>query len=263
VNVAILTSRSLRHHFFVNTLAEEHNVVGMVREVKRDLVKESKGDQPTIMEEHLAERNEAESRYFGDHAEPRCPDLLDVNVGETNSPEVFAFLRGRNPDAVLLFGTSIIKPPILSHFEGRIINMHLGLSPYYRGAATNFWPLVNREPECVGATIHHAILKVDGGAILNQMRPIFAADDRAHDIGCKAIIAGARGFIRTLATAGDGDFPPGRPQSPGEGLLFRRRDFSAESVVTMRRNFDTGMISEYLEKRVTRDAGYPLVELGD
>ncbi len=265
MKVAILTSRSLRHHFFVNTLAAEHSLVAVVREVKRDLVKESKGDQLTVMKEHLAERGEAESRYFGDHSEPRCADLLDVEVGESNSTEVFAFLRDRDPDAVLLFGTSIIKPPILSHFEGRIINMHLGLSPYYRGAATNFWPLVNREPECVGATIHQAILEVDAGAVLNQVRPEFARDDLAHDIGCKAVIAGTRSFVQALAVAGGSDFPPSRPQSPGEslgeGLLFRRRDFSAESVLKLRRNFDTGMIPEYLEKRASRDAAFPLVEL--
>lgn len=261
MNIAILTSRSLRHHFFVNTFAAEHDLVGVVREVKRNLVKKPKGGQPTTMEEHLAERDEAESRYFGDHTEPRCADLLDVDVGESNAPEVFTFLRDRDPDAVLLFGTSIIRTPILSHFEGRIINMHLGLSPYYRGAATNFWPLVNREPECIGATIHHAILKVDAGAILNQVRPVLAADDRAHDVGCKAIIAGTRGFVRTLATTDDGGFPSGRPQSPGEGLLFRRRDFSAESVATIRRNFDTGMIPEYLENRAARNANYRLVEL--
>ena len=139
--------------------------------------------------------------------------------------------------------------------------MHLGLSPYYRGAATNFWPLVNREPECVGATIHQAILEVDAGAVLNQVRPELALDDRAHDIGCKAIIAGARAFVQTLAAAGAGDFPPSRPQLSGEGLLFRRRDFSAESVVKLRRNFDTGMIPEYLEKRASRDAAFPLAEL--
>ena len=147
--------------------------------------------------------------------------------------------------------------------------MHLGLSPYYRGAATNFWPLVNREPECVGATIHQAILEVDAGAVLSQVRPELGPDDRAHDIGCKAIIAGARAFVQTLAAAGAGDFPPSRPQSSGassgassgEALLFRRRDFSAESVLKLRRNFDTGMIPEYLEKRASRNAAFPLVEL--
>ena len=45
------------------------------------------------------------------------------------------------PDVVLVFGTGLLKAPLIGAFPGRIINIHLGLSPYYRGAGTNFWPL--------------------------------------------------------------------------------------------------------------------------
>ena len=68
--------------------------------------------------------------------------------------------------------------------------MHLGLSPYYRGSGTNFWPLVDRLPECVGVTIHLAIPSVDAGPILTQVRPDIEPTDRAHEIGSRAIIAG-------------------------------------------------------------------------
>jgi hypothetical protein len=262
LKLAILTSRSLRHCFFVNTIARYHEVMGVVREVKRDLVLESKGDEPRVLTEHLAERDDAERRYFANDLEPACSDVLDVGVGGSNSPLVHDFLVARDLDAVLLFGTSIIRPPILDRFEGRIINMHLGLSPYYRGTATNFWPLVRGEPECVGATIHHAISKVDAGALLNQRRPELVASDRAHDIGCKAIIAGVDGLLAVLRASEPRGFDRGRPQPPGEGVVFRRRDFSAEAVRRLRANLDRGMIPAYLEKKAERDARYPLVTLG-
>ena len=232
----------------------------MVREVKRDLVRESKGDRPTVMAEHLRERDEAEARYFGDHRELDHPSVLDVGVGESNAPETHAFLEKLSPDVVLLFGTSIIEPPILSDYEGRILNMHLGLSPYYRGAATNFWPLVRGEPECVGVTVHHAILKVDAGAILHQVRPELAPDDGPHDVGCKAIVAGARAVVSTLERFRQAP-SQGAPQERGRGLLFRRRDFSAEAVEQMRANFRAGMLPRYLASKAERDAAHPLVEL--
>ena len=261
MKIAILTSNGLRHHYFVNMVAAEHEVVGVVTAVKRDLVLESKGDEPTVMAEHLRARGEVEQRYFAEHPAARCDNVMKVGVGEANLPAVYEFLQGLDPEVVLLFGTNIIRPPILTHFEGRLINMHLGLSPYYRGAATNFWPLVNNQPECVGATIHHAILKVDAGAILNQVRPDMAVEDQAHDLGCKAIIAGTRGFLRVLSAGGP--IPPGATQPKGEGLLFRRRDFSAEAVRRMLENFRNKMIPAYLEKKSERDAQYPLVELAD
>jgi hypothetical protein len=262
LKLAILTSMSLRHCCFVNTIARYHGVAGVVREVKRDLVAESKGGQLDLLIEHLEERDEAERRYFAEHLEPACSDVLDVGVGGGNSPRVYDFLVAHDPDAVLLFGTSIIEPPVLNRFEGRIINMHLGLSPYYRGAATNFWPLVNGEPECVGATIHHATPKVDAGAVLNQTRPPLVGTDRAHDIGCKAIIAGVEALLAVLRASEQRGFDPGRPQPPGQGLVFRRRDFSAEAVARLRANLEAGMVPAYLEKKAERDARYPLVTLG-
>ena len=33
-----------------------------------------------------------------------------------------------------------------------MINVHLGLSPYYKGSATNFWPFVNNELQFLGVT---------------------------------------------------------------------------------------------------------------
>ena len=64
-------------------------------------------------------------------------------------------MKACTPDVVLVCGTGILREELINLFPGHIINIHLGLSPYYRGAGTNFWPLVNREPEYLGATIHY------------------------------------------------------------------------------------------------------------
>ncbi len=118
MKIAILTSNSLRHHYFVNMVAAEHEVVGVVTAVKRDLVLESKGDEPTVMAKHLRARGEAEQRYFAEHPEARCDSVMTVGVGEANLPAVYQFLQRLDPEVVLLFGTNIIRPPILTHFEG-------------------------------------------------------------------------------------------------------------------------------------------------
>jgi methionyl-tRNA formyltransferase len=263
LKLAVLTSRSLRHHFYLDALARRHELAAVVREAKRDLVRASAGDASAVMRAHLAERDDAERRYFGAHEKPAGERVLDVAPGEANAPEVFALLRECDPELVLIFGTSIIEPPILSHYEGRIVNLHLGLSPYYRGAASNFWPLVNAEPECVGATIHHAIRKVDAGALLHQVRPELAVADGAHDVGCKAVMAGVVGVVALLACAERAALPAGRSQMPGEGAVYRRRDFSADAVRRLHANLDAGMIADYLAAKTERDAKRPVVELAE
>ena len=101
---------------------------------------------------------------------------------------------------MLVFGTSLLKQPIIDMFPGRIINIHLGLSPYYRGAGTNFWPLVNGEPEYCGATIHFLDAGVDTGPIIAHVRPTLRSEDGPHDIGNKTIVAAAEA-LATIALA--------------------------------------------------------------
>lgn len=180
--------------------------------------------------------------------------------GTVNEAPTFEFVSAARPDAVLLFGSSIVKAPLLDHFANRTLNMHLGLSPYYRGGATNFWPLVNGQPECVGTTLHYATLKVDAGPILHQVRPNASPSDGSHDLGCKAVIAGAIGMLDVLRAFANGR-AQGVIQDVTRGRVYRRRDFTPDAVETMRANFDAGMMPAYLGAKPSRDAAFPLVTL--
>ena len=53
-------------------------------------------------------------------------------------------------------------------FSRKFLNVHLGLSPYYRGSGTNVWPLINTEPDMVGATLC-IDAGIDNGEIIHQI----------------------------------------------------------------------------------------------
>ena len=55
------------------------------------------------------------------------------------------------------------------------------MSPYYE-AWRNYWPLVNNEPECVGATFMKIDGGIDTGPILHQIRANFKIKDNIHMI---------------------------------------------------------------------------------
>ena len=163
------------------------------------------------------------------------------------------------PDVVLVFGTSLLKQPLIDQFPGRIINLHLGLSPYYRGAGTNFWPLVNGEPEFCGATIHMLDEGVDTGPVIAHVRPAIAAGDGPHDIGNKTIVAAADALAGAAEALVDGRLAP-VPQGPG-GRVYKRSDFSADAVRRLYTNFARGMVPDYLAQRAQRDAALSLVHM--
>jgi methionyl-tRNA formyltransferase len=261
VRVVLLTGNELRHRYAAASLARAVDLAGVVSEAKispRQDADALPAEDRAVIEQHLSERDEVERRLLGDAAFPHAP-LLSVDRGAINGPDVASWLDRLEPDLLVLFGTSIVGERLLSRFAERVVNVHLGLSPYYRGSGTNFWPLVRREPELVGATIHLAVTKVDAGAILAQVRPRVEPSDRAHELGTRTIIQAFGVLPSLLAMYVRRELEP-REQQQARGELFRRADFGATAVKHLWHQLETGMIPEYVHDRARRCAAYPIVE---
>lgn len=261
IKLIIFTSLSKRHKYFCNQLSQNFQILGIVNEKKKsnDIMVEQDKD----ISEHFNYLKIKEDYYFGDYHNFPLPEesILTLEHGQSSDIGVFEWVKEKKPDYIILFGSSIIKDPILSYFNGKIINMHLGLSPYYRGSGTNFWPLVNSEPECVGATIHLAVLKVDAGGILAQIRPEdIRPDDTSYDIGCKAIIAGTKKMCECIEKYHNKEIYP-IEQDLSVGRVYKRRDFNINALKTMQANFDCGMLTEYLKNKFVRDSKFPIIEI--
>lgn len=256
--IVLMTGDRLRHQHVANRLAERFDVRGVVLEHVFEPPLPDDASARAVLERHFAERDRAEGRFFGRETALAVEEARQLRIakGEANSPRVAEWVQERRPDYLVLFGSGIIGAALLHAFDGRCFNLHLGLSPYYRGSATNFWPLVNREPELVGATVHVATRAIDGGPILRQARPMIERGDRNHEIGCKAIIAGATALVEGLEALHQG--VPAVPQQ-GDGRLCKRADFTPAAVETMWRQFETGMIEEYLAQP-DRARRYPIIE---
>ncbi len=261
IRVVIVTANALRHHYVANRLIENFDVVGIVSEVKRSLNTGNTVQENEIINAHSRERDTKEREYFGKDANFNLSEatIKRVPYGGANSPEVFNWIKELKPDFIALYGTSLIKDPLLSAFENKIINIHLGLSPYYRGSSTGFWPLVFNEPECVGATIHIATSKVDAGSILSQVRPTMIEKDCSHDVGNKTIISAVATLIKCVPPYLERKINP-QPQRLDIGKVFKKKDFNANAVLKMKENFNNGMIRDYLVNKINRDSLYPIVK---
>lgn len=257
----VVTANALRHHYVANRLIENFNVLGIVSEVKRSLNAGVTAKENEIIDFHSRERDIKEQEYFGKDIKFNLAESAIKNVPYegANSPEIFKWIKELNPEFIALYGTSLIKDPLLSAYENKIINIHLGLSPYYRGSSTGFWPLVLNEPECIGATIHLATSKVDAGSILSQVRPEMVLGDGSHDIGNKMIIAATSNLIKCIPAYAKGLIKP-QPQRLDIGKVYKKKDFNADAVLKMKENFKNGMIDDYIAHKLERDAKYPIIQ---
>jgi folate-dependent phosphoribosylglycinamide formyltransferase PurN len=260
VRAIVLTSTMRRHQYVANRIASEIDVAGVWQEEKsfEPMKYADSASDEAIIARHFAARDASEDAYFAGHEEVRAPSRRLRPGGCNDASEVDA-MRALAPDVVLVFGTGLLKQPLIDTFPGRILNIHLGLSPYYRGAGTNFWPLVNGEPEYCGATIHFLDIGVDTGPILAHVRPDIRQGDGPHCIGNKTIVAAADMLV--AAAKAHVHAPLEGVAQVGDGRIYKRKDFSAAAVERLYANFANGMIDDYLRDRAARDARLSLVTL--
>lgn len=256
MRIGILTSVECRHRHFVQAIRPHADVVAVGYEQTGYSPADTRSYDLTpaeerIVAEHFAERTRTEHAFFGDPppvTDGRHCRVLHIPPGQLNTQQTLAFLRQAEVEAVLIYGTNLIKTPLLEAFAGRMINLHLGLSPYYRGTATNFYPLLNDEPEYVGATVHLIDPGIDSGAIIRHARPEIRPDDRPHTIGCKAISAGIDAIVRTLTDLEAGTLKASPQWRPERARLYLRKHYHPRQVVQLARMVDEGLIPRYVAR---------------
>ncbi|MCW3106788.1 MAG: formyltransferase [Segetibacter sp.] len=260
--VVILTGNELRHQYFRKKIALKSGikVLKTYCESAENLIEKGAMQVSSIQRErHLLSRAQSEKDFFEAFTNT-VEDLSNaavINRGEINDI-CFEEITALNPDLVIVYGASILQEPLLSAFSKRILNVHLGLSPYYRGAATNFWPLVDRNPACVGATFMYIDAGIDTGEIIHQVRASYNFFDTPSTIGNRLIKDMTEVFAEIIIKY-DSLIKPGVPAYSNFRKFFKKRDFTENSVEQLYLNFREGMIEAYLDKLDEHNGLFPIV----
>ena len=179
---------------------------------------------------HFADRYEAEQKYFGE-PDLDCPTELVPNIN----------VEFPKADQYIVFGCGLIKKPI------RAINLHLGLSPRYRGAATLFWPFYFLEPQFAGVTFHYIVDEPDAGDIIHQCRPTLEVGDGIHDVACKAVLKATEDALELFETNG---WLSRCQKSTGKNFLAS--DFQPQHLRMIYDVYDNDIVDHYLAGRLSQ-----------
>ena len=263
MRVALFTSNHLRHK---HVAAQVNNVLDLqliVSEEKNVAIKKvSENDELGLLEQHFKDRDHSEKEFFGEYiAFPKKPTVIKKEFGKINSQETLDLLKTYQIDYILLFGTSIIKPIILDAFPERVLNLHLGLSPYYKGSGTNFFPIANNEFECLGATIHVAIKKVDAGAILHQVRlKEFSEKDSVHSLGNRVIEKAGRIYPLVVKQYMEGKINGVAQNKIDDVKEYRIKDFTLSQLQKAKSVLENNGIPKFLVHKEEKWKAKPIVE---
>jgi len=231
MKIAVFTSNQPRHIALVEALAEIADEVIAVIEAGSALAGRiaSPNDPPTVFKNYFAKMFAAEDQVFGQpRFLPTNVQVLALGKGELNDIAQDALRPALDADHQIVFGASYIKGELCDRLvSAGAINLHIGISPFYRGAACNFWALHDRRPELVGATIHMLSKGLDSGDMLFHAVPE-KKDTEPFLLGMKAVEAGQNALIRAIA---DGTILslPRVPQDRSQELHYARNaDFTEE-----------------------------------
>lgn len=96
-------------------------------------------------------------------------DVKKVKIVTLNSLELFDLIGRENPDYIVLAGASILKLNYVpDSFKTKILNIHLGITPAFRGVYGGFWSIYSGRSDLFGTTLHFVDAGIDTGKIIGQ-----------------------------------------------------------------------------------------------
>lgn len=168
MNITLITSDQIRHNYLVNLLSNIATKLNVIQEKKTFFSNQNKISN--LMKNYFLKVDDAQKKVFGNTAidkKNKNIKLLSLENNELEKCSLNSLSDFLNSDIFIVFGSSFIKKDLVNFLiDHKALNIHLGISPYYRGTDCNFWALFDNNPHLVGATIHLLSKGLDSGPIL-------------------------------------------------------------------------------------------------
>jgi len=172
MKITLFTSNKNRHNYLVNLLSEVSDELYVIQECDTIFPGIIPGHYQAspIMKKYFENVNNAQSQLFGNsfvNNKKKNIKILPMILGDLNQCSMKLLSDFLKSDVYIIFGSSYIKGELADFLvKQKAINIHAGVSPYYRGTDCNFWALYDNNPHFVGATIHLLSKGLDSGPML-------------------------------------------------------------------------------------------------
>ncbi len=170
MKITLFTSSDVRHNYLINLLAKSCEKLMVVQEYKSSKFKNQRFNISKITQDYFNQVNDAQFKIFGEERNIKSSKNLNIISipNKTLNNLSLSFLNDfLKSDLYIVYGSSFIKGNLIEFLiKEKAINIHAGISPYYRGTDCNFWALFDNNPHLVGSTIHLLSTGLDNGDLL-------------------------------------------------------------------------------------------------
>lgn len=192
ISVAVLTTDTVHHTFFVRELMAGCDVPLVVQEM-RPLKPPYDTAHPFELERDEWERDEW-AAGGPVSLEELAPTLV---VDSVNDASALNALKSAAADLTVVFGTGIIRSEVIQGAPGMLLNLHGGDPERYRGLDTHLWAVWHRDWESLVTALHVVAPRLDTGDIVAtaQLAPPHGAPltqlRAANTEACADLVRGA------------------------------------------------------------------------
>ena len=173
MKITLFTSNQNRHNSLINLISDNCDELFVIQESKSVFPGIVPGQYPAseLMKKYFNKVKNAEEKFFSQpsiHSNlNKKINILPMVYGDLSKYSLKKLSFFLNSDVYIVFGSSYIKGDLINFLiKKKAINIHMGISPYYRGTDCNFWALHDNNPNLVGASIHMLSSGLDSGDIL-------------------------------------------------------------------------------------------------
>lgn len=252
MKIIFLTGSHPRHSFIANTLFGNNLLSGLIIEERGEHVPippdNLNKNLKNLFTLHFTKRAESEKKFFGDAVFPQ-PKTLRISTEELNTDKVINFIKEIKPDLIISYGVHILSDKVINACKGEAWNIHGGLSPWYRGNITHFWPSYFLEPQMTGMTIHNLTQQLDAGEIIHQNSAQLVKGDGVHDIACRAVLGIAKELPLVIEKfKRDGALKKYTHKTSGK--IWTSQDWRPEHLTLIYEFFDDKIVDYALEGKI-------------
>lgn len=160
MKVAVLTTQTLHHSYFVRELAAANAQLHVFCE-EHSLKPPFDTAHPFELERDTYERD----CWFAG-SEPKMEQFAPVSHFTTlNGRPAVNALAGFGADAAIVFGTGLLSQAVIEAGPPCFLNLHGGNPERYRGLDTHLWAIYHDDFGALTTALHHLNFKLDDGDI--------------------------------------------------------------------------------------------------
>ncbi len=249
LRVALLCSDDPQHTYLMAELARRFHLVGAIVEpshlqqtrlLKRRKYIDWLARYYQGKRQKYTGRSTYRTRYFaalGDEAPSSVAELRGeeragarqplatvetLEVATVNGRKALERMEALRPDVTIVCGTMFIGRKMIER-SGLIINIHGGYLPDYKGNHCVFFAYARGDFAKIGATLHLVSLELDGGDVIEVVRPPVFPHDNDEHLYCRAVHVAMLRLFDILAEFQDRGHVIAPTRQPDDGTMYYHR----------------------------------------